>query len=279
MRHRVVMWLAGLAVAGVPLASPAASIPFTATLSLRVSTLEPMSVSGSGLAVVNGSGGPGALTSLALPSAAIQTTGRVFPITDPAAAPVQGIQLTLHNASGSFSAGGGELAGVMPLSGFARVCLFAACPGVASLTLPLAPVGQGGTATHAGTNPATPVTVQGAPWTTGPVVASVPVLTLMTTGFVHGPSSGTASAGEPGGAVRLVTPITIRTSIAGDAQLLPGLATLDVHFVPEPTTLALLLAALAALAATARRRSPTFLRAVSRRRPESTGLGPGPEPR
>lgn len=56
-----------------------------------------------------------------------------------------------------------------------------------------------------------------------------------------------SNTGAPSGVVTLVTPIYVSTSI-GAFAVLPGFATLTLHFVPEPGTLVLLGASIVALA-------------------------------
>ena len=84
---------------------------------------------GTGVAIVNGSGGLGPLTSLALPAGFVATPPVVVPVTDPAVVPIGGFRLQPGNGPGSFAiGGGGQLGGVMPLPGALRVCLFAKLP-------------------------------------------------------------------------------------------------------------------------------------------------------
>jgi len=225
-------------------AARAGSLGFTGFLAIQVATLAPVAVPGSGVATV----GPSShLSSLALPASPFAGNAIVVPVTDPAAAPIQGIQATVHNAAGSFA--GGSLGGLMPLGGVAKVCLFSACPAPppANVSVPISVVGAGGIAVA---GMLVDVTVIGAPWTAG--TAAVGTLTAM--GFQHGPASLTSSTASPSGAVRLVTPIFVSTNI-GASAVVPTFGVLDLHFVPEPTTLLLLGSGVAGLVMLGRSRS------------------------
>jgi len=246
--------LAIASVSGVARDAAAVNVPFTATLRIEISGHSVPVLYGSGAAIVNGSASGGHVSSLQLPSLFVAGTGLVTPVTDPAAYPILGFQLTAANRAGTFAdTSMGVLRGTLPLLGVAKVCLFEACAGaIANLVVPLSAVGVGASAAASGP---VGVTVVGAPWTTG--VASIMQFlsphTTQRTGFAHGPGSGPSSTLQPGGSIQLVTPMLISTSIPGDGQFLPGFATLTLHFVPEPTTLALLGSAIALLAVGARR--------------------------
>jgi hypothetical protein len=227
----------------------AAALGFTGALAVQVATLAPIAVTGAGTATVNGSGGGGHLDTLALGAGVFSTSGVVVPVTDPAAAPIKGVQATVANAAGSFSGGGaGTLGGTMGIVGFAKVCLFAPCttPPPANVSVPLSVVGVGGSKT---VTFFVNVTVTGNPWTTG--VAAIG--TNSVSGFAHGPASGTSSTAAPSGVVRLVTPVLVSTNIASSA-VVPTFATLTLHFVPEPGTLVLLGSGIAGLVAFGRSR-------------------------
>jgi hypothetical protein len=171
-----------------------------------------------------------------VPASPFNVAGLVVPVTDPAAAPIKGMEATVHNGTGAFR--GAPLGGVMPLSGLAKVCLIKACSiAAANLSVPLSLVGVGGIAAYppGSTSAAVNLTVAGAPWTAG--VAAVGTVTQM--GFAHGPASATSSTAQGSGALRLVSPIFVSTNIASFA-VVPAFAVLDLHFVPEPSTLLLL---------------------------------------
>ena len=225
--------------------SSAAVLPFTGSLALQTAT-EPSlgaTIQGSGLATANGPGSH--IATLALPASAFAATRVLVPVTDPAAVPFYGFQLTAHNAAGTIVGGGGPI----PLPGVAKLCVFAPCPvpPPANLSIPLGAVGVGGTAVL--NNGLISVTAIGAPWTVG--TAAIGTVTQM--GFVHGPASLTSSAADTSGAVRLVTPVFISTDL-GTARFLPMFGVLTLHFVPEPGTLLLLASGLSALALAGRRR-------------------------
>lgn len=227
-------------------------MPFEATLSLKLSTLPPIVFTGGGLATLNGSGGLGHLSTLALPAGAI--SGAVsIPQTDPAVMPINGALASVSNGPGSFGLGG-----VMPLAGSITLCLFGACNGgsLANVGIPFTRNGTRGIGIGGGPiveTGALRVTVQGAPWTTGQTTVDLPFFPVAT-GFVHGPASGGASsAAQVSGAVRLVSPVVVNTNI-GSSPAIPIIATLDLRFVPEPTTLALVAAGFAGLAIVGRRR-------------------------
>ena len=240
-----------LAVGAFAMATtPAHAAPLPVTMvgqaSISLAGLSPLLVPASPVSVtgtVSTTGEKGHITSLNIPASPFDVAGFVVPITDPAAAPIKGIQATVHNAAGHFE--GSTLGGTMSLNGVTKVCLFKACSiATANLSVPLSNVGQGGTiAVPPGdTSASVNLTVVGAPWTAG--VAAVGTVTEM--GFQHGPASNTSSTVAASGAIRLVSPIFVSTNI-GASAVVPGFAFLDLHFVPEPGTLLLLGSGIAGL--------------------------------
>lgn len=241
-RRLALRLVVAVAMLGAGNAAHAAAVPFTATLSLRFIQTAPITVSGSGAAIVNGSSGGIHVDSLQLPANAVQGT-TIQPFTDPAAYPINGFQLTVGNAAGNFTGSGG----LMPLYGVAKICLFAPCAAaVANVSVPLSVVGTSMSVAVAG---AINLTIAGAPWTTG----TVAIGTVTAMGSRHGPASGTSSTAAASGQLQFVTPIHISTNI-GSSAIIPAFATLTLHFVPEPTTMLLLGGGLSLLAAVGRHR-------------------------
>ena len=240
--QRGFQWIGAMAALGLVVAAgPARAevLPFTGSLLIQVATLDPIALTGSGLATVNGSGGLGDLTSLEIPGDIFGVTGFDVPVTDPGAAPIAGVRATAANGAGSFS--GFPLGGPMQIIGVTKVCLFADCatPPPANISVPLDVVGVGGSES---VTFFVNVTVTGNPWTIGKVNVGDAALT----GFVHGPASGTTTAANEGGVVRLVTPVVVSTNI-GPSALVPTFGILELSFVPEPGVFTLGLAAVGAL--------------------------------
>ncbi len=233
-----VVLVVAVLVVGPP-AARAATLPFTGSLSILLGDFG-VGIPGSGIATLNGSGGLGHLDSIAIPAGAFSAERLVVPITTSVAFPVAGIQLTASNAAGTFAK---PDPGSIGLFGVAKVCLFGPCSGAtANLVVPLAVVGVGGTTYATG---AVNVTVVGAPWTSGTVTVGASTAH----GFSHGPASQTSSTAHASGALQLVTPIFISTNLPGDFAAISAFGLLNLHFVPEPTSLALLGAGLLITAA------------------------------
>jgi len=77
--------------------------------------------------------------------------------------------------------------------------------------------------------------------------------TLTRMGFARGPASNTSSTALTSGTVQLVTPIFVSTNIPA-SPVIGAFGVLNLHFVPEPGTLALLLFGIAGCAALGKRR-------------------------
>lgn len=258
-RHRLPHFhplLRAVSVAAALLASTAdaAVLPFTGSFQVEIGSIV-TAFPVSGAATVNGSGGGAQLVSLSIGAGQFATTALSTSVTAPSQFPIGGLQLTIANGAGAFGETSmGDLNGVMPLLGAAKVCLFGNCgAAVANLSVPLTVIGDGGMV--AATGPVN-VTVVGAPWTNGTASIQLPFFPTIYTrmGSAHGPASQPGSTALPGGALALVTPIVVRTNIAADQPYVLGFATLTMHFVPEPSTLALGAGGLALLVAAGRRR-------------------------
>lgn len=225
----------------------AALLPFTGTFSMRLASSDPVVVTASGTLEVNGSGGGPALHSLALAADAFETAGEIVAITDPGVFPLLGLQLVMGHDAGAFDVA--PLEGTLPLRGSFKACLYGGCGSslnIANLSVPLSVVGRQDAIVAGG---AVQFTVAGAPWTTG--TAALGTATAM--GFVASAGGGSGHTATQGGHVRLVTPTLFQSAI-GAYSFVPVMSTLDLHFVPEPTTLALLGAGIAALSAAGMRR-------------------------
>lgn len=238
------IWLA----AAVEAPARAAEMPFRGTFDVLFGPFPvTLTVEGAGVATLNANGAVGALTSLQLPSGAFHATALDFPGTGA----ISQIRVTASNGPGSFTGltpGGGG--GVMPIRGLVKFCILATCDLATNvLTLPLDPIGAGGTARATGP---LVITVEGMPWTKGTTTISTTFAVTVLQGFAHGPLSNTTSTAAPGGVLELVTPAVVHTNIAGLEEL-NGFAALRVQFVPEPASAALLAAGLALLAIGARR--------------------------
>jgi len=221
---------------GVAGQANAAALGFVGAIGIQIATLAPIVLPGVGTAIVNGSTSGGHINTLSIPGGVFATTGLVLPVTDPAAAPIKGLQATVANGTGAFS--GGTLAGVMPLVGATKVCLFGPCSAaVSNIAVPLGVVGAGGAAF---VTAAVNLTVVGAPWTTGTV--AVGTITAM------GGAAPASDTGMASGVVTLVTPIFVSTNIPASA-VLPVFGILSMHFVPEPGTLVLLSSGIVGLVA------------------------------
>jgi len=257
MRKLFTVLTAGFIALGAAGQAHAVALGFTGALTIKLATLDPINVTGTGVATVNGANPLGHLTGLQFPTSPFATAALLIPVTDPAASPIKGVILTAHNGAANFGAGGGgvgigngtpanKFGGQMPIQGFAKVCLFGTCGSslnAANLNIPLSVVGVGGFTQVVG---AVNLTVIGAPWTTG--TAAVGTITAM------GGAAPASNTGAGSGTVQLVTPIFISTNIAGASAVVPAFGILSLHFVPEPGTLMLLGSGIAGLVAFGRSR-------------------------
>ena len=247
-RRSIWQLLAAVAVSGV-LASSANAEPAqltNGTFQLQIAALNPVSIQAAGAspAATVTRNGANAITDLSFTAGGpfLSAAKNVLPVTDPAAAPIKGVQVTVANQAGHFQAGGGPTAGggaafggSMPLSGVDKVCLFGPCSAaVANLEVPVNVVGLGGAAQ---VTAAVNLTVIGAPWTTGTV--AIGTITHMGGTMPPSPVNGDYFS--------LVTPIFVSTNI-GASAVVPvfGVFNFTVS-TPEPATVGMAGAAIATL--------------------------------
>jgi len=258
-----VVFAATVLIAG---SAGAATLSYVGSLTFQLATLPGVVAPGSGTATVNGSMGGPQLSTIVL------GTGGFGPVT--ASVPVTNnstINSVIFNgmaiASGTPLVGGAGAP--MGLVGSAKICLVFAPCAYASVPVALTPsgtmgskgLGVGGTQVVAGN---VSITMQHNPWTIGQPTVSIHTansnVTLPATkgqipaGFVHGPASGTGTTAGPSGVVQLVTVTKTFTSLTGAFPELPIIGVLQMHFVPEPGTLLLLVSGVAGLTILGRKR-------------------------
>jgi hypothetical protein len=237
---------------------------------------------GTGVATVNGSGGGGHLHTLKLsgPFASLNT---VIPVTDPIVTAGGIISVRLTSVANLANLQGGVFAPIsgalqstasqltlntMPSDGSVRICLFGAPDCGNSLDQVLGQTsggvffgaGVGGVITIGGTG-AIRISVIGAPWTVK--TASVTNRTngggttmFQRNGFAHGPASLTSSTAVTSGVIQLVTPTqTLVVGVPGNNDISGNIATIRLHFAPEPGLLLLLGSGAVGVALLGRRRS------------------------
>jgi hypothetical protein len=226
----------------------------TLTLEFVQPGFSEFTLTGVGVATVNGSAGRIPLSSLRLGSGISGVT--TVPITDPDLSPLWAFSVVVTLGTGPFapiSGGGSPLTqNELPLGGEIRLCiLFSACRSYLPIPLTVGGTrgaGLGGLVTvNTFGTAGIKISVTGAPWTIGAATVSSSVRS----GFAHGPVSGTTTTAKEGGVVQLVTPVRVTTNLGLDMDLI---GTLRVVLVPEPGTGLLLGAGVIALAAMGRRR-------------------------
>jgi hypothetical protein len=209
-----------------------------------------LSMTGSGVATVNGAGTNTALNTLSLATGGIAGTA-VVPVTDPeVTVTIEGIYLSAHLGAGvlhPFSAASPSqpllTQNILPLIGSARVCLvIAGCASsqqIFAFQHGAAGIGVGGVWSGSGFSYGNRVSVHGAPWTVGTallsfVTAQGNTVTIPEFGAVHGPQSLTGSTALPGGEIQLVTPVLVTSGV--EPSLFTGFVKTTIRFIPEPET-------------------------------------------
>ena len=163
---------------------------------------------------------------------------------------VQGI-LT-GNDLGQLVPGAGTAANALGLDGVANVVAYGGY--VTLVAVPLGALGNPGSTFSFMGGGGTNIQFTGAGWTTGTVMVAVPATTLgggtqtATTITAAGTNNLVGGVGQ----ITFISPVLIRTNLAGD---LPSFVALTLTFVPEPGTLVLIGAGIAGLAAYGRRRA------------------------
>ena len=244
--------LAGLALAlplGLGSAAHAVALPFHATLTLQVGLYSTITASASGSGVGDSGGASGTAT-IPADTFSLQSTG---PLAQPILSILFGYAIAAPGQGGlpPYAAGSnGALAfngstGTMGLNASAYLRNKA---GKAVAALPLDRVGVGGTALF--TVIAIPFSIQANPYQLGMVTVSGAIQSgapaiLMGTGFDARTTGGL-------GTLQLVTPARFNAATLGS---IPVLSTLSITYTPEPGTIVLLGAGLAAIATRRRRRA------------------------
>ncbi len=236
-------------------------VPVSASLSILIQGLAPVSLSGTGFVTVETTTGaitvPAGLVTLTAPvSIAVTASTAINSITATVVSnaagtfSVSGVSIQLPaevcpggpvTAGAACNSGGSNLGGAMGLLGAVNVAII---PNVVVIPVSLndALVGQGGATT-------TPFVFDAAGWTTG--VALVNTYSAGNTTGVTVSTTGAAGILTASGTVVLVTP----TFVSALGNVLPLFTTLTLTHIPEPGTLLLVSAGVIGLAIVGRRRN------------------------
>lgn len=167
---------------------------------------------------------------------AIAGTDTVSGITN--AAPITGVQAVLTgNQTGTLVPGAGTAANSLGLKGLSNVVAYGGY--VTLVAVPLSPIGVAGSPFSVMGGGGTVIAFTGAGWTTGTAMLTAPLTTV--SGMTDPDNvatltiAGTNMLAGGAGKITLISPVLIRTNLAGD---LPSFAKLTLTFAPEPGTLA-----------------------------------------
>ena len=108
MRKLLGVIAASFLAVGVAGQANAAALGFTGQLAISL-VGNTVAIPGAGTAIVNGSASGGHINSISFAGGTFATSGYVLPLTDPAAAPIKGLQVTASNGPGALA--GGTLGG------------------------------------------------------------------------------------------------------------------------------------------------------------------------
>jgi hypothetical protein len=238
--------IAALALAG----AAQGAVLTSASILIPLEPYLPMSpMTGTGVGTSVGLGATATLASNVVQGTAVTTGVTTAP-------PITQVVFSLTgHAAGNFTAGGGPgggLGGPMTLAGTGKLLAYSG--NVTLVVVPLSPAGQPGGFVSVTSGGGTIVQVSGTGWTTGSWTLMAPATSVG--GGTWTPRTVTATGADlrtPSGAgtLVLISPIFIRTNLAGD---LPNFAVLTLNYVPEPATLLLVGAGMAGLALRGRRR-------------------------
>ena len=263
-------------VVGFVGSASAAPLNWEGTFSVLLSDLGTIKGPGGGVATINNSVGgiPAHLQTLRLKASrgGVRVTDTIL-VTDPDVLGnnIFAIIVDAQLGTGTFApiSGGAASTTVLtrnsfPVRGQVRICLLNTTCNVQlllPLTLPtftvngspgggVIGVGVGGLLT-VGADSNIKISLQAAPWTIKTVTAVDAITTLNEgnqisillkgTGLAHDVASTTTSTAAPSGVVQLVTPAQVRTNLPlGSSKKLGIIATLRIHFIPEPGLLLLI---------------------------------------